>query len=207
MSDPNGFAGQQGLNTSGTELNKHAFLVEQMLGRMATVRMVKVVAVQGGGGALAKGGTVDVQPLVHMVDGLGNSTPHGNVLSLPYIRHQGGTTAFIMDPVVGDIGLALVSDRDTSAVRAAGGPANPGSARTFDLADGIYLGGVLNGVPTQFVQATADGLTITSPQNVKATVGELQVSISTSRVDLGKPGGAAVMTEAGPSSIVFAAIE
>src|ERR1700730_14670284 len=38
--------------------------------------------------------------------------------------------------------------------------ANPGSLRKFDLSDGVYVGGILNGTPTQYVESTATGINI-----------------------------------------------
>ena len=83
----------------------------------------------------------------------------------------------ILDPQVGDIGVCVFASRDISAVKAAPqaaadnaasgrGGANPGSARTFNFADGLYLGGVLNGVPEQFVQFHAAGIRVFSPTKI-----------------------------------------
>ena len=57
----------------------------------------------------------------------------------------------LIDPTQGDIGLAIFADRDISSVRANRAQANPGSYRRFDMADGVYIGGILNGMPTQTV--------------------------------------------------------
>jgi hypothetical protein len=152
----NGYVGQTGLSSAGGEYNAHRFLVWQLLGLVGTVKVVKVIAVHAAGG-LAVGGTVDVQPLTNQIDGQGNSTPHGTVFGLPYIRLQGGANAVIIDPVAGDIGLAVIADRDISAVKSKRGQANPGSFRRFDMADGIFLGGILNAVPEQYVEFIADG--------------------------------------------------
>lgn len=158
MSD--GFVGQQGLSSSGGEFNAIRFVAWQLLGLVGTVKLVKVIAVHGAGG-IAVAGMVDVQPLVNQIDGQGNSTPHGTVFSLPYFRLQGGVNAIIIDPVAGDMGLAVIADRDISAVKASKKQSNPGSYRRFDTADGIYIGGILNAIPTQWIAFLETGISIT----------------------------------------------
>ena len=146
-----------------------AFMINQILGRVRTVCLVKVVAVNGGGSAPV--GTVDVQPITNMTDGVGNSQQHGTVHGMPYFRVQGGANAIIVDPVVGDVGVAVIADRDISSNKANKGIANPGSNRRFDLADGIYLGGVLNGTPDQYLAFTADGLQLLDKNGNQLTQG------------------------------------
>ncbi len=147
--------GQQQPSDSSSEFNKLNFLVQQILGTISTMKLVKIVAVTNSGDVSAVG-FVDAQPLVNMLDGNNQATQHGTVHHLPYTRIQGGTNAIIMDPKVGDIGWAAISDRDISAVKENKAVSNPGSGRKFDLADGVYIGGILNGVPENFVQFTND---------------------------------------------------
>lgn len=145
----------------GSDLNNAAFLIDEMMGRMVTMRLVQVVAVHGGAGAIAAAGTVDVLPLVSMVDGNGNVTKHVTVNGIPWFRLQGGKNAVIMDPQVGDIGYVDVSDRDISNVKKNFAQSPPGSYRTFDIADGIYVGGCLNNVaPDQYIAFTSQGIKI-----------------------------------------------
>jgi hypothetical protein len=151
--------------TTGTnDFKAMAFVAERILSRISTADLVVVKAVyaQGGGqatpGAIAPIGIVDVQPLVNQIDGFGNATPHGTVYSLAYFRLGGGPNATIIDPEVGDIGLANYAGRDISSVKANNGkPSNPGSRRAFDKADGIYQGTVLAKAPTQYITFTKDG--------------------------------------------------
>jgi len=124
--------------------------------------------------------TVDIHPLVNMVDGYGNATPHGVIYGCPYFRLQAGNSAIVIDPVAGDIGIALFADRDISAVIATHAQANPGSSRAFDMADGIYLGGVLNPAPTQYIRFDSAGITITSPVAVTVNAPVATINASTS---------------------------
>lgn len=161
----------QALTDRGDEFNAHAFLVQTLMAKMQTATLVQVMAVRPGGTGLT--GEVDVQPMVAQIDGAGNATVHGTIYGLPYSRIQGGASAIIMDPAVGDRGLAVFASRDISAVKATRRPNIPGSRRRFDMADGLYIGGFLNGAPTHFVQFTGGGINITTPGNVAITSASL----------------------------------
>lgn len=159
-SDGSGIVGQQGLNSATSEYNQVDFQIDQAFAKISTVKIVKVIAVSNNGG-LSPVGNVDVQPLVNLVDGLlGSSMQHGTIFGVPYFRLQGGKNAIIMDPIVGDIGFMVCADRDISSVKNAKSFANPGSFRRFSMADGIYVGGILNGVPEQYIQFNDNGITI-----------------------------------------------
>ena len=164
MADPNsgaGFSGFQQPNTGGSDYNAQSFLIQSLLSRISTATVVKVVACTNSGG-LSAVGFVDILPLVNQIDGAGNAMPHGVVYRCPYFRIQGGANAVIIDPQPGDLGIAIFADRDISSVTANKGQANPGSRRRFDMADALYLGGVLNGVPSQFVRFSAAGIEISA---------------------------------------------
>lgn len=167
-----GYVGQAWLPTGGNDFQALDFLVRQVIAGKAWSGLVSVVAVHGGGtGASA---TVDVQPMVNQQDVLGNQVPHGTVYGLPCFRYQGGGAACIIDPVKGDIGHAIICDRDISGVKASGVVSPPGSFRQHSWSDGIYYGGVLNSAPTVFVQITPSGVNITAP--TVAITGNLTVT-------------------------------
>lgn len=158
--DGSGIVGQSGLNDATSDFNQQESQIDRALGRIATLKPVKVVAVTNAGG-LSAVGFVDVVPLVNLVDGLlGSSMKNETVHGIPYVRLQGGKNAIIMDPVVGDLGYVSVSDRDISSVKETKDFANPSSFRRFSLSDGIYVGGILNDVPEQYVQFNSDGVNI-----------------------------------------------
>jgi len=144
--------------------NNISFLVRQAMAKMQTATLVQIMACTNDGD-LSPVGFVDVQPLVNQIDGANppNSTPHATVYGLPYLRMQGGTNAVVMDPQVGDIGLAVFASRDISKVKSTKAQANPGSYRSYDFADGIYVGGLLNGTPVQYVLFADAGITVVSP--------------------------------------------
>jgi hypothetical protein len=156
-----GHFGQAGIATGGSRYNTHSFLIRQFLGgKVHTATLVRVEAVYGGG--LSGIGTLDFTPLVNLMDGVGNTGPHGVIHGLPFSRVQGGTNAVICDPVKGDIGLAVFAERDISAVKANNGAqSNPGSRRRFSYSDGIYLFSVIGSGPTQYVEFTDNGINVT----------------------------------------------
>ncbi len=166
----NSYTGFQNQTTFGSEYNSIVFLINQVLSGKHTAALVQVKAVTNSGG-VAPVGFVDILPLVNQVDGAGNQTPHGTIGHCPYFRLQGGANAIIIDPQVGDIGLAVFCDRDNSIVISTKAKANPGSGRKFDMADGVYLGGLLNGTPVQYVQFNSTGITINTPSNVTVIAG------------------------------------
>ena len=156
MTDP-GYKGQRGVWDANSDYNAQHFLIRQLLGETRTSVPVKVIAVHGGGVGAAP--TVDVQVMVKQADGAGNASSHGIIYGIPTTRNQGGGGAIINDPVVGDFGHMVISDRDISSVKAnAGAESNPGSFRRHDLADGVYHAAMLNAAtPTNFIRFTPGG--------------------------------------------------
>ncbi|EIF30973.1 hypothetical protein BCh11DRAFT_06485 [Burkholderia sp. Ch1-1] len=164
--DQLGYRGAADATSGGSPYSENLFLIHQVLAAVSTAKLVRVEAVTNAGD-LSPVGFVDVLPLVNQLDGENNAVPHGVVHNIPYFRLQGGTNAVILDPQVGDIGLCIFADRDISAVKNAKEVANPGSKRRFDMADGLYLGGYLNGMPVQYVRFSAAGIDIVSPTQIR----------------------------------------
>jgi Phage protein Gp138 N-terminal domain len=154
--------------------NALMFHIRQELSRINVMKVVQVEAVDTG---LQ---TVDVLPLVSQIDGQGNVTPHGTVHGLPYFRLQAGQFAVICDPQVGDMGLAICSDRDISGVKSNKAQSPPTCFRSYDIADGVYIGGILNGAPTQYIQFTQLGIKLVGNVIIQ---GNLQLSGAIQAVD------------------------
>lgn len=165
-------------STPWGEYNRVAFAVQQALAKMQTAMLVKIVAVTNAGG-VSPVGFVDVVPLVNQIDAAGNPTPHVTIFNVPYLRMQGGTNAIILDPQVNDIGLAVFASRDITKVKATKARANPGSFRQYSFGDALYVGGMLNGTPSQFVQFSAAGINITSPTKVTLTAPTVEIDAAT----------------------------
>jgi hypothetical protein len=160
--DNSGYAGARDFGSDASDLTAHSFLISQILAKIHGATLVLVRAVTNSGG-VSPVGFVDVTPMVNQIDGIGRATPHGVIHGLPYIRIQGGTNAIILDPVVGDIGVAIFASRDISAVKRTRKISNPGSRRRNSMSDGIYIGGCLNGTPTQYIQFGPSGIAMSSP--------------------------------------------
>lgn len=176
-----GYAGQLGLTSGNSAHNALMFAIWQVLGRTRTMTLVRVLAVTNDD-ELSPVGFVDVEPLVNLLDGLGNASPNGTIFNVPYTRIQGGVNAIIMDPKADDIGWMAVADRDISNVKSTKDTASPASLRRFNLADGVYMGGVLNGTPSQYVRFTDDRIELVSPTKLRLqapvieVVGEVDVT-------------------------------
>lgn len=165
-----------------SEYNKFEFVIGKALSKMQTSTLVRVVACTNSGG-VSPVGFVDVVPMVHQVDAQGVPTVHTTIFNVPYMRMQGGANAIIIDPQVGDIGIACFASRDLSKVKNTKQPNPPGSLRGYSFSDALYVGGMLNGTPTQFVRFSASGIEITSPTAVTINAPTATVNAPTVNVN------------------------
>lgn len=171
--------------TTQGEWNKQKFVIQQEMADLNTSLPVEVMSVTGVG--VNPVGLVSVRILVDQVTGNDMTIPHDTIYNVPYVRIQGGSNAVIIDPEVGDIGMALFCSRDISAVKNARKSAPPGSRRMYSFSDCAYLGGILNGAPTQYIQFTAGGIIVHSPTSVKVEAPIAQ--LSSANVQLGNISG------------------
>lgn len=163
--DITAYYGQSDPTTTMGEWNRLRFAIQQQILSLNTSLPVRVLSVSGGG--VAPVGFVSVQILVDQVTGNNKTIEHAEIVNVPYVRMQGGSNAVIIDPQVGDIGLACFSSRDISAVKNVRENAPPGSRRAYDFSDAVYIGGLLNGAPTQYIQFVTGGVLVHSPDEVK----------------------------------------
>ena len=174
-----GYNGFRDVQDTGSDHAALSFLVTMMINRIATTTLAKVITVQNAG-ALAPVGFLNVQPMIHQVDGEGNPTPHGVIHNVPYFRLQGGRDAVIIDPKINDIGIVVFGSRDLTAVKRTKSSGNPGSRRMYDWADALYIGGVLNGTPTQYFRFSSTGVEVVSPTNITLTAPTISLNGNTS---------------------------
>lgn len=174
--------GQIQANTAWSEYQQISFAIAQAIVKMQTTTLVQIVSCTNNGG-LSPVGFVDVIPMVHQVDSQGIAWPHTTIYNIPYCRIQGGTNAIIIDPQPGDIGMCCFASRDITKVKNTKAPALPGSKRQYNFSDGIYLGGLLNAVPVQFVQFNTAGITVTSPTAVTVNAPTATVNAPTTVVN------------------------
>lgn len=212
-----GIVGQQGIMDENSHHNITHFVARQEVGTVLTMMPVKIMKVRPD----PNGGSpkVDVLPLVNQIDGIGTATKHETVYGIKVQRIQGGKSAFINDPVVGDVGFISISHRDISSViNSSGQQSNPGSFRRFNYADSVYVGHLgLNGAPNQYVQAKpAGGWKVLDSTNnsIETNAGsDIGVAVNPAPqmvVYLGGDGKTGtyspVMTVAGPSPFVKARV-
>lgn len=150
----------KGFRTSYTRnclTNALDFIMRSMLdGCINTADVVQVKAVHAGGPTAATG-YVDVLPLVRYIDGWNNTIETVTIFRLPYSRIQGGIAAVVIDPVPGDVGLAVYTKTDSSLVEPGQkDTVQPGSFRSFSRADGFYIGGFLNQAPEIWLELNQD---------------------------------------------------
>jgi hypothetical protein len=161
MADTNVVKGQMNPNTAGSPYNSLQFIIDQAIrGKVNTAIVVKVTKVSGQ--------YVDVLPLVTQVDGFGKAIAPTQLFHLPFMRYHAGIASVILDPVVGDIGLAVFAQKDCSNVKqGTSEPQIPASFRTHSMANGFYIGGFLNRQPTTYVELKQSGeIVITAPNGL-----------------------------------------
>lgn len=153
-------------DVDSSDLNRLEFLIKVLQRDISTAIPVIITAVQAGDTNAA--GYVDARPLVAQIDAWGNALPMATLHHLPYFRLQAGRAGIVLDPVPGDIGLAVFAQSDCSTLKQGQTEtAQPGSWRKFDQADGFYIGGFINTRIDTYVRLAQDGsVKITAPGNV-----------------------------------------
>jgi len=142
---------------TATDANSQQFLMNQFLMGKSFITLAVVTSVN------ESGEIVSVKPMVEGFTGGGELIQNSVIHGVPVWRLQRGASAVIMPPIVGDIGMIAICDRDITAVKKTKQAALPGSNRTHSYSDAIYLGGVLNAEPSQYVKFANDGIDIVSP--------------------------------------------
>lgn len=166
---------------TATDANAQQFMMQQFLMGKAFITLAVVTDVS------ESGETVSVRPMVQGFTGSGNVVSNQEpIYGVPVWRLQRGASAVIMPPVAGDIGLIAICDRDITSVKKTKADALPGSNRTHSYSDAVYLGGLLNAEPTQYVKFSNDGIDIVSPLvvNVQANIVSLNAD---DRVSINAP--------------------
>lgn len=150
--------GVRKIDSDTSFVNAMSFMIKNQVRGMVNTALPVVVTGVDPGGTDGAAGYVDVKPMVTQTDATGGRLDPVDLFHLPYFRIQAGTAAIVIDPVVGDIGLAIFAQSDCSTLgQDADTPVQPGSFRRFDQADGFYIGGFLNAAPTSWIEMTQDG--------------------------------------------------
>lgn len=182
---------------STDDFNLICAIARSLIFNLDVMKLVKVVAVTGGG-VDQPPGTVDVMPLVNQIDGNGNAQPHGIVHGIPWTRLQAGKNAFVLDPLVDDIGWVACGDRDGSVVQETGKQANPGSRRSYSVADGVYVGGVMGPAPEQYIAILDGGFDLKDKNGNRIQTSDTAIAVtSKGDVTMAINGGAGTLNVTG----------
>ena len=164
MSIEQGYKSIYPVTVTSDEYNQNVNLARSVLNKANTSTSVRVVKVN------ATNKQVSVKPLVTMVDGYGQPIQHNIVHGIPYIQLQWGSSAIIATPAVNDIGLCVFCQQDISNVKKTKSESIPASFRRFDYSDGIYIGGILNAAPNQYIEfLPGGGINIVSSGDINIT--------------------------------------
>ena len=168
---PLGFINQQMIG--GDEMLRA--VIENIASSIMTATIVKVVKSDESG--IQPVGTVAISPLVDFISGDGSIVKQGTIFNAPYFRLQGGSNAVVIDPAVGDIGIALFCHSDISGVKKKKDSAPPATFRHHSMSDAIYIGGILNGTPEQFLFINNDGVSVRA-KKFKVEADEVEITSS-----------------------------
>ena len=159
--DKNVVQGVAPYNVNSSQYNTLSFIIQQAIRQQVNTCIIgKVTAVSDG--------NVDFLPLVTGISGKGEAVAPTTLYKLPYMRYHAGKAAVVLDPVPGDIGLAVFAGKDCSNVKqGTTEPQQPASFRANSQANGFYIGVFLNQAPNVFVELTQNGaVNITAPAGV-----------------------------------------
>lgn len=164
------------------------FVITKLLRGLHTCQLVRVQSVESVSG---KVGFVTVLPLVQEVDTNGVIIAQTPIYNVPYLRYQGGASAVILDPVAGDIGLAMFAENDITGIKQTVAEGAAATQRMHSTADALYIGGVLNADATQYVrfQPSGAGIQIVSPGAVSIQAGTSVTIQSGTTTTVSAPGG------------------
>ena len=170
MAENNEVRGVANYAAGNSQYNALSFMIQQAIREQVNTCVIcKVVGVSSG--------YVDVLPMVTQVSGKGEAIPPTTLYKLPCMRYHAGVAAVILDPVPGDIGLAVFAGKDCSNVKVGTSePVPPASFRDNSMANGFYIGGFLNQAPSVSIELTQGGaVNITAPGGVNIS-GSVAVS-------------------------------
>jgi hypothetical protein len=164
--------GFQNFATDNSEFNQLTFIIRQMINNIYTAALVRVSKID----AVKK--RLTITPMVSQLDADRQAIPISPIYNVPYVTLQGGGSAVILTPQVGDIGIAVFAMRDISTVKTTGKESIPGSLRKYNPADAVYIGGVLNPAPQRTIEITDADIIITTNGAVKVNAPKVELGDS-----------------------------
>jgi hypothetical protein len=139
--------------------SQQQFIVEQMTKGMMTAMPVIVMGVNSPDNEL-----IDVTPAIGQENANGDSVDHNVIYNVPVCRLQRGNSAVIMRPVVGDKGLVVFATQDISIFKKVKKFCKAGTFARHDWSSAIYVMGLCNTAPTQYIEFNDNDITIVTPK-------------------------------------------
>lgn len=170
-------------NTGASLYNALDFLIDSQIKQKVNVAIPVRVDSCTKPGVDAPAGYVSATPLVTQRDAEGNALGQVSIPQLPFFRLSCGEAAIVADPQPGDVGLAVFAQSDISGLTAGNTePVTPGSFRSFDMSDGIYLGGILGKTPKVYIHLDPEKgeITIKCPEKVTVETPKVEIKAENS---------------------------
>ncbi len=145
------YKGSKEEKSANSIINSLDFVIEKSIKNLVnTAHLVRVEKVDTSNKKL------DCALLVSQYDASGKLLEEARLYDIPYMTYQGGKVAIICDPCVNDIGLIVFAQQDISLVQSSK-TVQPASFRSYDMADGLYIGGFLNENAEIFLHLSQEG--------------------------------------------------
>lgn len=176
-------------NSGASPYNALDFMIENAIKQKVNVAIPVRVDSCTAPGPDGAAGYVSATPLIAQRDADGKTLEQVSVPQMPFFRLSCGTAAIVADPQPGDVGVAVFAQSDISGLQAGKSETvAPGSFRSFDMSDGIYLGGILGQAPTTYIHLDPENgeIHIKSPQKVTVETKAVEVKADTVQVQAGQ---------------------
>lgn len=145
---------------------------------------------------------VTVKPLIAQIDADNNKIELPEIFEIPYFRYSAGRTAVKLNPVAGDIGVLIVFKSDSSNIKTGNNSQIlPNSFLNYPLYSGIYIGGMLNNDPENYIEIKDDSITINANKKIVINCqtaeinADSEVNINSSKINLGENASLALINE------------
>lgn len=168
------------------------YAISQRLMMINTMLPCKVIAVNAPDHPDTQLASLDVQPIVNMLDASGKPIAYPIIYEVPIIFQQGGNAGIIIEYQGDDLVWVGFAQRDmsnksyatSSSPKSSPTLVNPATNRMFSLSDGVVLGSYSSKAPEVMVKVTSKGIDIKGkdkPVNV-TTSGDISISTTSGAV-------------------------
>ncbi len=145
---------------------------------------------------------VTVKPLIAQIDADNNKIELSEIFEIPYFRYSAGRTAVKLDPVAGDIGVLIIFKSDSNNIKTGdNSQILPNTFLNYPLYSGIYIGGMLNNDPENYIEIKDDSITINANKKIVINCqtaeinADSEVNINSSKINLGENASLALINE------------